>query len=375
MLPTASPDLPALVPGTAFDLDLFAADHAGARARFAVLAKRSGAVRESYPHPLPGPGGEALTTDTAWLGPPDAARVLVLQSGLHGVEAFAGSAMQCDALTQFPAAQLPADTAILYIHAINPWGFAWLRRCNEDGIDLNRNFIDFERPLPANETYDAVADALVPVDARAAAVADARLDALRVQLGQAAYEAVVSRGQYRHPHGFYYGGTAPSWSRRTLAGIVARHDLRRREVVHVDLHTGIGPYGHGELICDHLPDSTGVRTARRLFGPSVTEPHRGNSVSGVKDGLVDSWWERELGDRLCFVTLECGTESFAGMIAALRADHILHAAGPVNWSDSGVQRVKSALRDHFCPPRRDWRQLVLFRARQVIAQALAGMTA
>lgn len=367
-----------MLPVAALNVDLFADSYATARARFAVLAKRAGAVRATHEHPLAGPDGDRLATDTAWVGPADARRVLVLQSGLHGVEGFAGSAMQCDALVNFPADSLPAGVAVLFIHAINPWGFAWLRRGNEDGVDLNRNFVDFDMPLPANPLYDELADAVVPVamDARTLADADARLAAARERLGQAAFEAALSRGQFRHPQGLYYGGTAPSWSRRTISGLLAGHALRERErVLHIDLHTGIGPYGYGELICDHPPGTRGVAVARDVFGPSVTEPYLGNSVSGVKDGLVDSWWQRELGDRLCFVTLECGTDSFGRMLSVLRDEHVLHAAGPLDWSAERTREVKQALRAHFCPPRRDWRELVLFRGRQVIGQALEGLAA
>ncbi len=363
-------------PVATFNVDLFADNYATSRARFGMLAKRAGATRDSFPHPLSAPDGGALATDTAWIGPANASRVLVLQSGLHGVEGFAGSAIQCDAILQFPATQLPADVAVLCIHAINPWGFAWLRRSNEEGVDLNRNFIDFDAPLPVNALYNELADALLPASSntRDLMEADAKLEVTRQRLGQAAYEAAVSRGQFQHPSGFYYGGTRPSWSRRTLADIVKRYGLHERQrLLHIDLHTGIGPYGYGELICDHPPGSHGIATARQVFGPSVTEPHRGNSISGVKDGLVDSWWEREFGEKLCFVTLECGTDSFANMLAVLRADHLLHAHNSVDWNDPHVQHVKQALREHFCPPRRDWRELVLFRARQVIAQALAGL--
>lgn len=367
-----------MLPVAPINIDLFADSYATARARFAVLAKRAGAVRGTYEHPLPGPDGERLATDTAWIGAPDARRVLVLQSGLHGVEGFAGSAMQCDALANMAATPLPAGVAVLLVHAINPWGFAWLRRGNEDGIDLNRNFIDFDAPLPVNALYDELAEALVPAqtDARTLAAADARLMAARERLGPAAFEAAVSRGQFRHPHGLYYGGIAPSWSRRMVLEIAASHALRDRDrVLHIDLHTGIGPYGYGELICDHPPGTRGVAVARQTFGPSVTEPYLGNSVSGVKDGLVDSWWQRELGERLCFVTLECGTDHFTRMLAVLRDEHALHAAGPLDWHDARTQQVKRALREHFCPPRRDWRELVLFRARQVLAQARDGLAA
>lgn len=389
MLPTASPDLPAAVPGTRLDLDLFADSYASARARFAVLAKRAGAVRDSFAHPLPGPDGGALATDTAWLGPVDAPRVLVLQSALHGVEGFAGSALQCDLLARLggnsdsksgtglpDGMALPDGVALLLIHAINPWGFAWLRRCNEDGVDLNRNFIDFTAPLPANPLYDQLAEALVPVAAPpAAGAADLQLAEARARLGSADFEAAITRGQYRHPQGLFYGGTGPAWSQRVLIELLNRHGLRERaQVLHIDLHTGLGPYGHGELICDHPPGSIGVATARRLFGPSVTEPFLGTSSSAVKDGLVDFFWHRELGARGCFVTLEFGTWPSAQMLPVLRADHVLHAAGPVVWTDAHTQQVKADLRTHFFPPRRDWRQLVLLRGRQVIEQAFEGLS-
>ena len=35
---------------------------------------------------------------------------------------------------------LPDDAAIVIVHVLNPYGMAWLRRVNENNVDLNRNF-------------------------------------------------------------------------------------------------------------------------------------------------------------------------------------------------------------------------------------------
>lgn len=74
------------LPEALIDPSLFAADYAAARRKFISTAETAGAAIRSYDHPLAGPGGEALATDTAWLGPQDAETVLVLISATHGVE-------------------------------------------------------------------------------------------------------------------------------------------------------------------------------------------------------------------------------------------------------------------------------------------------
>ena len=45
-----------------------------------------------------GPDGEALMTDTVWIGAKDAAKVVVLIGGTHGIEGFTGTAVEIDCL-------------------------------------------------------------------------------------------------------------------------------------------------------------------------------------------------------------------------------------------------------------------------------------
>ena len=68
-----------------------------------------------------------------------------------GVEGFAGSAIQIQFLKErIGGPELPRSFGVLLIHALNPYGFAHLRRANECNVDLNRNFVDFAQPLPEN---------------------------------------------------------------------------------------------------------------------------------------------------------------------------------------------------------------------------------
>ncbi len=136
----------------------FAADYSEARDKFLAAARVAGAMTYRYDNPAKGPRGEALSTDVARLGPDDASRVVVTISSTHGVEGYCGSGFQVDWLASVGAAGLPKDTAAVFVHAINPYGFAWTRRVTEEGNDLNRNYVDHSKPYPVNEGYLEIAD-------------------------------------------------------------------------------------------------------------------------------------------------------------------------------------------------------------------------
>ena len=48
---------------------------------------------------------------------------------------------------------MPEDVAIVLVHALNPFGFAWRRRWNENNVDLNRNFLDDRSFLDGDAAY------------------------------------------------------------------------------------------------------------------------------------------------------------------------------------------------------------------------------
>jgi predicted deacylase len=125
--------------------DQFSDSYAEARRKFLAAASTAGAAVAEYRNPFPGPAGEPLFTDTALLGNPDADQIFIISSGVHGVEGFCGSACQI-ALLQSGILSSTKSSAILLVHALNPFGFAHLRRTNEDNVDLNRNFVDHTHP-------------------------------------------------------------------------------------------------------------------------------------------------------------------------------------------------------------------------------------
>jgi predicted deacylase len=353
-------------------VDSFPAHYQAAREHWLAALAGTAPRRDGRNFPASGlsPQGTGLFTDCAWLGNRDASRVLVLISGTHGIEGFTGSAVLFDLLPRLPV-RLPDSLAILCIHALNPWGYAWHRRCDAEGIDLNRNFIDFSQPLPENPGYRELRAALFDEDeSRGKQI----LERYREQHGQTAYEIAISGGQYSDPVGPFYGGTQPAHGRHTIETLIRDHQLAGRQLAVIDVHTGLGTYGHGEIICDHAPDSAGAATAQAWYGAECTLPALGTSSSVPKLGLLDYAWHAIMQDDSCFITLEFGTLTTENLFDVLLRDHRFrarHGTQPVDHPD--FPALIEALCSHFCPADPVWRNQVLQRARSVIDRALEGL--
>lgn len=352
----------------------YAPNYAAARQQFLAAATVAGAALESLPHPQRGPDGGELAIDLAWLGPRDARRVLVLISGTHGVEGYQGSAAQIGFL-QHTARALPADTAALLIHGLNPYGFAWVRRVNEDNIDLNRNYLDFSHPLPSNPGYEEVHALILPEALTPAALGQVQqqLLAYMARVGKAAAATAITGGQYSHPDGIFYGGQSLCWSNRQLADIAGRYLQAARVICVLDHHTGLGPVGHTELICRHPAGSKELSLARAWLGPDVTSPAAGESASAVIDGNV----RMALGGlcpqaQVVSVCPEVGTAPETQVLAALLADNWLHQRGvPLSALGDGVRQQLMAA---FCPGDAIWRTQAFERAMAIHRSALAGLS-
>lgn len=368
------------LPLAAIDTAVFPGSYAAARRRWLAQLNKQSRPSLCLPYPCAGTGpeGEQLVTDTAWIGPEDASRVLVLLGGTHGIEGFAGSAIQIDQLALLAGkhVDIPADTAVLMVHALTPWGYAWQRRCDADGVDLNRNSVDFSKPLPENKDYELLYDLIYDLIKGPLYLADAAQRKIAFaefeqQHGRVALEKAVSAGQYSDPSGPFYGGKAPAHGRLVCEDLMRQYALRERDLAVIDLHTGLGSFGYGEIICDHQPDSTGTRTAQNWYGDSVALPLLGTSTSVPKSGLLDYAWHAVMNERSCYVTLEFGTFSTDQLFEILLRDHQL-------WAQPGNEQARlehrKIMRRHFYPDDQAWQEMVLFRARQVIAQALHGVS-
>jgi len=355
----------------------FSASYRQARERFIAAANAAGLLVEGKPHPQRGRDGEELAMDVARDGDPNAARVLVLSSACHGVEGFCGSGIQVAAL-QDPAWREHArrhGVAVLYVHALNPYGFSHLRRVTHENVDLNRNFHDFTQPLPDNPGYRELHPMLLPPQWPPSPENEQALMAWVQRHGPAAYQAAISSGQYEFPDGLYFGGRAPTWSNLTLREALRVHGRRAARIAWIDFHTGLGPSGVGERIYAG-PDRAGdVARARQWWGGGttpVTSIYDGSSASSRLTGMMWSCVADECPQaEYTGIALEYGTQPLLQVLQALRAEHWLHLhpEAPAELAAS----IRQQMLDAFYTDTPEWRARVWEQAREAMFQAVEGL--
>jgi hypothetical protein len=352
----------------------FSQSYQEARRKFLAAAEDAGLDVESHAHPMLGRDGEALAMDVLRDGPRDARCLLIVSSACHGVEGYCGSGVQTALLhdSVWRTAARDAGVAVLYLHALNPYGFSWWRRTTQENVDLNRNFHDFHGPLPANAGYDELAALIVPPTWPPSPEVEATLQRFIDAHGMPALQAAVSGGQYDHPEGLFYGGRNPTWSQVTLRHVLQNHATRCARLGWIDLHTGLGPSGVGERIFACRDDAAAFQRARAWWGDKVTSIYDGSSTSAPLKGLMWSVAYEECAQaEYTGIALEYGTLPIMDMIGALRADQWVenHPDAP----EALQRQIKQQTRDAFYVDTDVWKQQVIEQAFDAAHAAVRGL--
>jgi hypothetical protein len=345
--------------------------------------------------------------DVARLGDPDPERVVIISSGLHGVEGYFGSAIQLAWLRlRGMRWSPPARTGLVIVHALNPFGFAWRRRWNENNVDLNRNFLDDRGFLqsdpkyresraaysrlsgflnPASppspwEPYRIKAILQVLLSGYAArrrcldvgGAAPSRWDLPTIcDLGLRELQKTLPVGQYEYPTGLFYGGSEPEETVQVVRRVLPEWVNGADDVVHVDFHSGLGAYGAYRLLLVDEEGSEQERRVSRHFGPDVVEASDGRTAYDAR-GLM----ARELRDRLPIghylcLTAEFGTYSGARVLGALRAENRAYWYG--RPGTASYRWAKRQVMEVFCPSSLRWREPVVASGLVIIDRALTSV--
>ena len=356
----------------------FSGSYARARTQFLEAAATAGLPIESHVHPLKGRDGEDLAMDVARDGPQDADKLLIVSSACHGVEGYCGSGVQVFALhdQEWREKARAAGVAVLYIHALNPYGFSHLRRVTHENVDLNRNFQDFSQPLPVNAAYREIHDLLLPAQWPPQADNAAAVQQYIATHGEAAWQAAITRGQHEFADGLYIGGTAPTWSNATLRPVLRTHGAKASRIAWIDLHTGLGPSGHGERIFAGRDDATAVARARAWWAGGgatpVTSIYDGSSTSALLTGMMFGAIYGECPHaEYTGIAMEYGTLPVLEVLAALRAEQWL-TLHPEASAEQHAQ-IKAQMLAAFYTDTDAWKGQIISQARQSMFQAVDGL--
>jgi hypothetical protein len=350
----------------------FSEDYATARARFRAAAADAGYDLEAHPVGERNGNGLDLTIDTARLGDRNAAHVVIVSSGLHGVEGFFGSAVQCFLLEEtLRSWSPPAGVALVLAHALNPYGFAQVRRFDEQGIDLNRNFLlpgeTYEGAPARYRELDTLLNPTYPPSYLDTFLFRAGLAILRY--GFADLKEAVAGGQYDYPKGLFFGGHAPARVHELLDRLLPAWIGAAETALHIDFHTGLGRWGEFALLFEFDLDERRRAWLAERFGPDRIHGPDPNDIAYHARGALGRWGETRFADRsYTLVCAEFGTYHPLNVLRALRDENQAHHWGTPE-APSTV-RAKAWLREAFAPSDVAWRETTVRQAATLVRRAL-----
>jgi len=338
--------------------DFFSETYLEARSKFRQAAKDAGAELVSLQI------YQNYTTDIAYLQS-ESTDLVVHTSGVHGIEGYAGSAVQIALLKNIPATKRPS---VLLIHAVNPHGMAHYRRINENNVDLNRNGLhDFDKVNKRDPNMAGYVDfdaSFNPTQPFRYGFFGELLPKLWEHGLNKLKSAMVS-GQYHKATGIFYGGTQLEASNQKMYDFMKEfletHPVKGK-TTWINLHTGLGKSGMDTIL---LLDKNCKENVSQVFNESLVPGATGGDdvqdgydmIQGATEGLMQPL----LSQQDWIVTQEFGTKSSIWVGRALILE---------NMQYNHLEKASKILRSAFYPRTPEWRQSILTRGLRVLQQAM-----
>ena len=227
----------------------------------------------------------------------DKTNLIVLTTGVHGMEGYIGSVM-LDVFFEEIYPTLNAETTgVLVVANVNPYGMKYLRRYNENNVDLNRNFIlDWDSfDLSSNKEYPKVDTFLQPEGRIGNGLWHEvgfylSLAKTAVTDGADTISDALLTGQYEYPQGVYYGGTGDEASTVYLKDVFSQClDSSYENIVHIDIHSGYGPR-YNMVIFNSVFETMTEAESQAAFGYDYIIAHDSESFYATTGDTTDFFY-------------------------------------------------------------------------------------
>ena len=342
-------------------------DYFSLRERFRIQAKEyANAELTQHVIQAKGPKGEEISIDTLWIGSKSPSRAVLHISGTHGVEGYAGSAIQTALLEE--GISVPEDSAAIFIHALNPWGMAHYRRFNEDNTDLNRNFLTNDSAFSgAPKAYETAEWFLNPE--RLPAKIDLFLPQalwLILKEGFTTLKQAIAGGQYNYPKGIYFGGNKLTESNSFLRDFVLSRLKGIEELYVVEIHTGLGSWAEDVLFWPYPEGHPKTSHLESLLAEGLSSDDPEEGVGFVTPGDLQNEVPKLIPQtEVYWVLQEFGAYGPVRTLRALKNENQYHHYSKEidlnHWT-------KNQLVQAFNPAEKDWQFRVLARGKELGAK-------
>lgn len=325
-----------------------------------------------------------LTIDFCFIpGTKATEKIMILSSGVHGIEGYTGSAVQLFFMDQYIQNSLLDKTSILLIHGVNPYGFKYGRKVTEHNVDLNRNS-DINRELyqTQNEGYPKVYRLINPegeVQTKSLANRFFFVQAIRaiVKESMAVLRQAVLQGQYEFPKRLYYGGNDFEPQIKDLRYIMDTICQPYQTVFAIDLHTAYGERGKLHLFPNPVEESVKKRMETVFEGFQIDWGDSNDFYTYTGD--FNSFIGKVNKDKIFIPMLfEYGTMNSQTTIGSLKSIHVMALENQGEQfgyeSDEDSIKVEKDFLEMYFPSSLEWRSHVIDETKIIFDKTLKRFT-
>lgn len=312
--------------------------------------------------------------------PPTSAkdRLFILSSGIHGAEAFAGSALQRAFLKTWT--NKPRATGLLLIHILNPHGFSNFRRTNSQNVDLNRNF--FNTAIPTNSAYQKMQFLLEPQSPASTSFISKWNFFLNVGWyyitnGKKAILNTLS-GQNQSPQGLYYSGTEAQPEALIVQNWILQIAQDFSTVLHIDLHTGFGERGKLHFYgSEEFRAPKQIELLQKIFPLAKIDTANDADFYPTHGDFIDWTWKALPNKVVIPMVFEFGTkdsQTLLGGMESLWISVIENQGFHYGYiSDEDKQNTRHLFESLFNPQDKAWQKVVIERGEAELVEALSNL--
>lgn len=233
---------------------------------------------------------------------------------------------------------------------------AWLRRFNENNVDLNRNFITLKEPWSgAPEGYHSVNSFLNPKSPPSKDFFYLRLLYNILKHGSGPLKETIVSGQYEYPKGLFFGGKQTEQGLQLYKTWIKNSFSLANYIFVMDVHTGLGKWCQESLY--HRIEGTKCNDLSNILEKSLIREYRDSDAVDYdySGGHRDVFQELFPNTKIDFITQEFGTFSNIKILYALREENRYHHYDRGGLSHPAKKRLKNA----FYPDSIDWKTSIL----------------
>lgn len=318
----------------------FSKDYEEALSRFLRAGERRGAERLTVSL-----SGE-LTHEYLWFGDRAPRSVVFHMAGTHGIEGFVGSAIQLAILDQLGERISKycssGARAVVFLAALNPWGFKNLRRVNENNVDLNRNFLVPWNPPAACAEYVKLNDWLNPRRSSNSLLYYLQAVRLVLKYGIPTLKQALAGGQGTYPRGIYFCGDKLQAESVKFIEFFSQNFSKVDRLNAIEIHSGLGDFAQNTVFSFQSDAAERARLSK-LLGVSLIDDDPAD-VGIRTSGDIGRWFQTEFTKPgFNWFLQEFGTYHPIRVLKALRDENAeFHRSG--GSADAQIQLLNA-----FCP--------------------------